>query len=151
MSPNRFKAVSKVWIGSPKHALMVVLWDKSQSALSPFSSTFSHAQRPLGLHLNPLSPIWLAFAGLELHSYVCVTVHTTCLLSLPTSCWDAGIHFWNISLVLDVNNSIYISMKDFSQFVKEGVSINYANIFHRRKNISPRGKFFWNMLLMNIH
>lgn len=80
--PNRLKAVFKVWV-----PLLIVLWGKSQSAISPFCSTFcdrlGYISIPCpqyGLHLQDWN-----------YMHMSVSVHTTCLLSLATSCQDADI------------------------------------------------------------
>lgn len=115
---------------------MVALWGESQSAISPFCSTFSYAQWPLGLHLNPLSPIWLAFAGLKLHAYVWFYSHN--LSAFTTNKLPRCRYSFLVPLVLSVIYNTYISRKDFSV---KGVSIKCANICHTRKYIyiGPRG------------
>lgn len=137
------KAFSKVWLGSSKSSLIVVLWGKSQ----PSAALSVKLRDLLGYILIPCPQYGLNLLDWN-YMHMSVTVHTTCLLSLPTSCWDADNHFWNIPLVLDVRNSIYIYMKDFSLFVVEGVNTSYANIFHTWTYISPREKLFWSIYVI---
>lgn len=77
--PIDLKQFSKFGFGSPHD----VQWGKSQSAASPFRSTLSHAPRPLVLHLNPQYGLHLQDWN---YMHMSVTVHTTCLLLLLTSC-----------------------------------------------------------------